>query len=134
MTTGFPNFFTHLPALCPSATICAEWIGDWFRDCIFYMREHGYTRIEPTREAEEAWAEHVNEMGKGAIFGDVEYSWYTGSNIPGKKRQLVLYTNTSAGWRDECRAVSANGYEGFMFQEPGEQDEPALAAAEGSRR
>jgi cation diffusion facilitator CzcD-associated flavoprotein CzcO len=131
--TGFPNLFTHTlptvgvrsrgdhaapapesPAKRPgSGAAHREWSHDWFTDCIQFMRTHGYTRIEATQEAQDAWDRHVEEMAKGAVFGDAEYTWYVGSNIPGKKRQLLLYMNSSEALRAKCYEVSENGYAGF---------------------
>ena len=127
---GFPNLFTSsLPALCSAATICSEWHAAWFAECIQYMRDNGFTSIEPTQNAQDAWMEHVEEYGRSSIFGDAEYSWYVGSNVPGKKRQYLLYANTGPGWRDECFAVSENGYEGFELRRRTDRAEGQLEEA-----
>jgi hypothetical protein len=39
-----------------------------------------------------------------------------GSNIPGKKRAILLYANTAPAYRQKCAEVAANGYEGFALQ------------------
>jgi hypothetical protein len=39
-----------------------------------------------------------------------------GSNIPGKKRAILLYANTAAAYRKECLEAAANGYEGFILR------------------
>ena len=146
---GFPNLFTHTlaavgvrargehapPPADPGAKQSGpragrrEWSYDWFTQCILYMREHGFTRIEATQEAEDAWGEHVEEMAEGAIFGDTEHTWYRGANIPGKKRQLLLYMNSSEALRAKCYEVSDSGYEGFeLSRHPDRRDGPIDAA------
>ncbi|MGH7962380.1 MAG: hypothetical protein ACRERD_11245 [Candidatus Binatia bacterium] len=39
-----------------------------------------------------------------------------GTNIPGKKRTVLLYANTAPAYRKKCAEVAANGYEGFVLQ------------------
>jgi cation diffusion facilitator CzcD-associated flavoprotein CzcO len=114
---GFPNLFiTTVPALGASLPPAAEWMSRWFRRCVVTMREQDYTRIEPTRAAEDAWVEHVEETGRQAVFGDAEHSWYVGANVPGKKRRYVLYCKPVPAWRNECFAALENDFEGFDLQ------------------
>ena len=136
-SSGFPNFFQHvMSGLCSAATICVEWLADWITACLQHMRENGYTRIEPAREAEAAWSERMAVIGSNAIFGDAQYSWYNGSNVPGKRRQLLLVPMPGPAWRDECYAVSANGYEGFDLRggaDRTDDDDTHLASAAAGR-
>jgi cation diffusion facilitator CzcD-associated flavoprotein CzcO len=113
-TKGFPNLFLcSIPALGASHPPGAEYLAEWFRDCILYMRGRGYTRVEPRQEAEDAWMEHHDEMGRNAVFGEAEFSWYTGANVPGKQRRYLLYCNSVPNWHHKCTAVAEEGYKGF---------------------
>ena len=90
-------------------------IVEWIADCIGHIRDKNLTSIQPTPGAEEAWVEHVNEVGSHTLLSDAN-SWFMGSNIPGKKRAILLYANTAAEYRKKCLEVAANGYEGFVLQ------------------
>jgi cation diffusion facilitator CzcD-associated flavoprotein CzcO len=115
-TAGFPNFFIATNAAFCNYTVCAETIVEWITDCIRYIREKGFTRIAPTPQAEEAWVEHANELASHTLLSSADSSWFMGSNIPGKKRSLLLYANTAPAYRNKCTEVAANGYEGFQLQ------------------
>jgi len=39
-----------------------------------------------------------------------------GSNIPGKKRALLLYADSAPNYRAKCAEVAAKGYEGFVLE------------------
>jgi cyclohexanone monooxygenase len=41
---------------------------DWLADAVAFMWERGFARIEPTAEAEEAWTEHVAQVGDATLF------------------------------------------------------------------
>jgi cation diffusion facilitator CzcD-associated flavoprotein CzcO len=114
-TAGFPNFFIATNSAFCNYTVCAETIVEWITDCIRYIREKGLKRIVPTPQAEEAWVEHANELGTHTLLSDAK-SWFMGSNIPGKKRAILLYANTAPAYRAKCAEVAANGYEGFLLQ------------------
>ena len=114
-TAGFPNFFIATNSAFCNYTVCAETIVEWITDCIRHMREKGYKRIVPTPQAEEAWVEHANELGSQTLLSDAK-SWFMGSNIPGKKRAILLYANTAPAYRQKCAEVAAKGYEGFALQ------------------
>ena len=113
-TAGFPNFFIATNSAFCNYTVCAETIVEWITDCIRYIREKGFKRIAPTLEAEDAWVVHANELGSYTLLSDAK-SWFMGSNIPGKKRAILLYANTAPAYRAKCAEVAAKGYEGFML-------------------
>lgn len=114
-TAGFPNFFIATNTAFCNYPVCAEMVVEWIADCIGYMREKGFTRIAPAPEAEEAWVEHTNELGRHTLLSDTE-SWFMGSNIPGKKRAILLYANSAPAYRKKCAEVAAKGYEGFVLE------------------
>ena len=87
---------------------------NWIADCIAYTRDHGWTRVEATEEAQEEWVAHVAEVGQTALYGRTN-SWYVGANIPGKPRVLLPYTGGQPQYRERCNAVSDAGYEGMEF-------------------
>src|SRR2546429_5612589 len=114
-TAGFPNLFIATNSAFCNYTVCAETIVEWISDCIRYVREKNFARIAPTPQAEEAWVEHVNELGTHTLLSDAK-SWFMGSNIPGKKRAILLYANTAPTYRQKCAEVAAKDYEGFTLQ------------------
>jgi cation diffusion facilitator CzcD-associated flavoprotein CzcO len=114
-TAGFPNLFIATNTAFCNYTVCAETIVEWISECIRYMREKNFARIAPTPQAEEAWVEHANELGTHTLLSDAN-SWFMGSNIPGKKRAILLYANTAPAYRAKCAEVAAKGYEGFALQ------------------
>jgi cation diffusion facilitator CzcD-associated flavoprotein CzcO len=114
-TAGFPNFFIGTNSAFCNYPVCAETIVEWITDCIRYIREKGYARIAPTPQAEEAWVAHAADLARQTLLSDAK-SWFMGSNIPGKKRALLLYANTAPNYRAKCAEVAANGYEGFRLE------------------
>jgi cation diffusion facilitator CzcD-associated flavoprotein CzcO len=114
-TAGFPNFFIATNSAFCNYPVCAETIVEWIADCIHYMREKGFTRIAPTPQAEEAWVVHAAELASQTLLSDAK-SWFMGSNIPGKKRALLLYANSAPNYRAKCAEVAAKGYEGFELE------------------
>jgi hypothetical protein len=95
--------------------VCAELVVEWITDCISYLRDKGYTRIQPTLQAEEAWVEHTHDMASKTLLSDAK-SWFMGSNIPGKKRALLLYANSAPNYRKLCQDAAAKDYDGFVLQ------------------
>jgi cation diffusion facilitator CzcD-associated flavoprotein CzcO len=114
-TAGFPNLFIAVNTAFCNYTVCAESVVDWITDCIRYVREKDYSRIVPSPEAEQAWVEHVNELGSQTLLSGAK-SWFVGANIPGKARAILLYANTSPAYRAKCAEVAAKDYEGFVVQ------------------
>jgi len=87
---------------------------DWIADCLAYLRARGLAAIEATREAEDAWVTHVNEVGHMTLYPRAA-SWYMGANVPGKPRIFMPYVGGVGTYRQKCDEVAAKGYEGFAL-------------------
>jgi cation diffusion facilitator CzcD-associated flavoprotein CzcO len=115
---GFPNLFTlvgpHNGATFCNIPRCAEQNVEWVADCLKYLRDHGCERIEATREAEEAWTEHVYDTVKNSLLAKAD-SWFMGANVPGKKRTFLLYAGGTDRYRQRCDEIAAGGYSGFRL-------------------
>ena len=114
-SVGFPNLFTINAASVGNFVRAAEPLVDWVRDCIGYVRDHHFTRIAPTPEAEAAWTQHVVEAG-AKILRTQANSWFVGANIPGKARFLLGSPDSAPVMRAKRAEVAAKGYEGFLLQ------------------
>ena len=113
-TVGFPNFFIVNGAVFCNFTRCAEVVAEWVRDCIHYLRDHNYQRIEPDPKAQQEWTEHANSLTEGMLFTQTD-SWFMGTNVPGKKRQFLFYAGGMPAFRQTITEVAAKGYEGFVL-------------------
>jgi hypothetical protein len=98
-------------------TRCIEQNVDWVANLLVYMHDAGYTRVEPTVEAEDAWTALVEEIARHFMFSQVD-SWMTGvnKNVPGRQtRTAMVFTGGAPQYRARCEEVAANGYQGFLL-------------------
>jgi cyclohexanone monooxygenase len=115
---GFPNLFMITgpgsPSVLSNMIVSIEQHVDWIAGCITELRRRGRAAIEATQKAEDAWVEHVSEIGHMTLYPRAN-SWYVGANIPGKPRVFMPYIGGVGVYRQKCDEVSANGYEGFTI-------------------
>jgi cyclohexanone monooxygenase len=117
---GFPNFFTITgpgsPSVLANMVVCVEQHVEWIGDCLTYLRDHGFTTIEATVEAQDDWVAQVNAIAEGTTFtAPTCNSWYLGANIPGKERVFMPYVGGLNRYIDQADAVAESGYEGFIL-------------------
>ena len=113
-TAGFPNFFFSNGAVFCNFTRCAEVVAEWVSECIGYMQNRNFKRIEADPAAEDAWNTHANSLTEGMLFTKTD-SWFMGTNVPGKKRTFLFYAGGAPAFRNKCADVAAKGYEGFVL-------------------
>ena len=114
-SAGFPNLFTMNQAGSGNFTRGAESAVEWVSECLGYMREKHFGRIEATPEAEEAWTKYVAEEGANSLRTKAN-SWFVGANIPGKARAVLTSPDSAPVYRAKREQVAAKGYEGFLLQ------------------
>ncbi|MBW2426117.1 MAG: NAD(P)/FAD-dependent oxidoreductase [Deltaproteobacteria bacterium] len=115
---GFPNLFTITgpgsPSVLSNMVPAIEQHVNWIADCIGYLEEKGFTRIEARADAEEAWRVHVNELADTTLYPSC-HSWYVGTNIPGKPRVFMPYLGFHP-YVQKCDEVAMKAYEGFELR------------------
>ena len=119
MSAGFPNLFIITgpgsPSVLSNMMVSIEQHVDWIADCIAYMRGRGLDTMEASREAEDEWVAHVNEVAHATLYPQAN-SWYMGANIPGKPQDLhALYRRRRSLSPDlrQCRGEGIRGvYDG----------------------
>lgn len=120
----FPNLFMITGPQAPFANIpvLIEDNINWIRDCIAYMQEHGYSRAEPSIEAEKAWAAQTNEVIEYTVarYGVQGNSWFMGANVEGKLREPLVYFGGADAYIQQCTQCRENGFEGMVFGGPDE--------------
>jgi cyclohexanone monooxygenase len=116
----FPNLFlVNGPGAAVAANIPmhVELVIDWIGDCIAWMKSNGFAEISPTNEAEDGWTDEVLAIGEQSLFTKTP-SWFTGGNIPGKKRGLLVYLGGFNNFAARCRAEAEAGYPSFRVKVP----------------
>jgi len=118
MSAGFPNLFMITgpgsPSVLSNMMVSIEQHVDWITDCMAHMKSRQLATIEATREAQDAWVEHVNKTAYKTLYPNAA-SWYMGANIEGKPRLFMPYIGGVGRYREECATIAANGYEGFSL-------------------
>lgn len=118
-SAGFPNLFTLVgpqgnSALC-NVPRCAELNVEWVTGLIRHMRDGQMTRAQPSKAAEDAWVDQVAEVADMTLLPKTD-SWYTGSNVPGKKRTFLIWAGGNPAYREILADVAAKNYEGFELR------------------
>jgi len=118
MSAGFPNLFIITgpgsPSVFSNMVYANELHVEWIAALLAHLKENHKENVVPTPEAEKAWTEHVQEVGKGMLLLQNK-SWYMGSNIPGKPRSILPYTGGIPRYNGKLKEVVAKGYEGFTI-------------------
>ena len=130
MSAGFPNLFIITgpgsPSVLSNMIVSIEQHVDWITDCVGYMRDRGLDAMEASKDAEDKWVAHVNEVAQGTLYPQAN-SWYMGANIPGKPRVFMPYIGGVGVYRQICHDVAAKGYEGFTMTAAEQAQELALS-------
>lgn len=117
MIAGFPNLFMVHGPTSPAAQAqmitTGEWQVNWIADIVEDMEREGYSRIETTEEAENAWRAEVDSVSDHTVHKLAD-SWYNGKNIEGKKGGFMVYVGGFPRYSECCTSAIANGYEGFV--------------------
>lgn len=117
-SAGFPNLFTltgpQSPSVLSNMPVSIEQHVEFVARIIGDLHERGAATIEPTREAEDAWVTHNQELAEATLFTQAD-TWYMGANIPGKPRVFMPNLDFVGPYRARCDEVVSNGYEGFVF-------------------
>jgi cation diffusion facilitator CzcD-associated flavoprotein CzcO len=123
MVHGFPNFLMPSGPQSGSASTNyprgIETGVNWCTKLLEYMWEHGYTRADPTLEAQERWTEHVRKMYSAMLMRKAK-SWFTGynSNVPGHeygKTRYLVYNGGAPKFVGQINEVAEHDYEGIAF-------------------
>ncbi len=118
MSAGYPNLFAitgpQSPSVLTNIPVAIEQHVDWISGAIQYMLDNGLGVVEPTREAEDDWVEHSQEVAYATLLPQ-SATWYMGANIPGKPQVFLPYLGGLGPYRQKCDEVAANEYEGFAF-------------------
>jgi cyclohexanone monooxygenase len=129
MSEGFPNLFIITgpgsPSVLSNMIVSIEQHVDWITDCVAHLRDCAIDTMEATKEAEDKWVAHVNEVAYMTLYPQAN-SWYMGANIPGKPRIFMPYIGGVGVYRQICNNVAAKGYKGFAMTAA---ERPARAAA-----
>jgi cyclohexanone monooxygenase len=119
MSAGFPNLFIITgpgsPSVLSNMMVSIEQHVDWITDCIGNMRDRQLDCMEASKDAEDSWVAHVNEVAHGTLYPQAN-SWYMGANIPGKPQIFMPYIGGVGAYRQICNDVAAKGYEGFVMK------------------
>ena len=119
MMAGFPNLFMvcgpNGPAALANIVTLDEQNVNWICALITHMRERGIRAVEPSLEAEDAWMEQVFALAELTLVSKAN-TWYTGTNVDGKPRGLIMYTGGFLRYNEACNAVAQSGYATLKFE------------------
>ena len=123
---GFPNLFMITapgsPSVLSNMVVSIEQHVDWVVDRLVELRDRGFTTIEATQAAQDAWMRHVDDNAMVTLHR-LANTWYTGANVPGKPFGVMPYTCGVGLYRELCETVARNDLVGFALGAPGRPDQ-----------
>jgi hypothetical protein len=78
------------------------------------MRTHKLATIDATKEGELGWSEAIHAIASMSLLPTTK-SWYMGDNIPGKKREALIYLGGVPTYHKTIHDVQDAGYDGFTL-------------------
>ncbi|TVY13236.1 Baeyer-Villiger monooxygenase [Lachnellula arida] len=117
-TAGFPNLIFHYGPQAPTSfcngPTCAELQGYWIVKALKYVRDQKRTSLEATRQAETDWAKQVQFIGDQTLL-PLTKSEYMGTNIPGKKKEMLNYLGGLPLYIQQINTSLTEGLSGFVL-------------------
>jgi cation diffusion facilitator CzcD-associated flavoprotein CzcO len=126
----FPNLFLVTgpggPSVLGNVMTTIEQSSDFQMTLIEHAEKNGFDIIETDDDAEQTWMDHVAEVAEGSLYRYAykANSWYTGSNVPGKKVVFMPYAGGIGTFDDVLKGVEADGHRGFHFVKLRETADP----------
>ena len=113
---GFPNMFMlycgpYNPAILTNGPTLIEQQTEWIGNCLEYLRNNGIESIEATQAAEEGFVQMHTEIADATLIPSTP-SWWTGTNIKGKRNALLSWCGGFPEYRRVCNEA-AESYAGF---------------------
>ncbi|UKZ81622.1 hypothetical protein TrVFT333_009394 [Trichoderma virens FT-333] len=119
MVSGFPNMFYAYGPLSPTAYATGPAVVEsqthWMLDVMRKMKEKGATRVDATVDAEQKWREKINMIHAWTLREKVEGSWYLGLNVPGKRRETLIWAGGLPMYRKEIWDAIEPELKGFTL-------------------
>ncbi|MFC9790111.1 flavin-containing monooxygenase [Rhodococcus sp. NPDC127528] len=116
MTADLPNLFmVHgpgSPSVLAQMITTGEWQVDWILRTIDYLEDHQISRFGATSAQEDGWATELDTVASRTMHSKTD-SWYTGANIPGKPRVLLMYVGGFERYSNWCTRATEQGYAEF---------------------
>jgi len=117
-SAGFPNLFfitgPGSPSVLSNMIVSIEQHVEWIADCIGRLTSGNIQTIEPTKDAEDEWVAHVNEVASETLYPQAN-SWYMGANIPGKPRVFMPYPGGVDVYGELLNEIAGEDYRGFQL-------------------
>ncbi|MDO8423225.1 MAG: NAD(P)/FAD-dependent oxidoreductase [Parvibaculum sp.] len=117
-SAGFPNLFfitgPGSPSVLSNMIVSIEQHVDWITECLARLNKSNLRSIEPTRDAEDEWVAHVNEVAATTLYPQAN-SWYMGANIPGKPQVFMPYPGGVGVYGEKLAEVAGADYAGFAL-------------------
>ncbi|KAJ3780794.1 cyclohexanone monooxygenase [Lentinula aff. detonsa] len=118
----YPNMFwiygPQSPSSFSNGPSSIEYTSEWIINCIKHMKDNNISSIVPTEEAQHAYSEHVDQLGAAGLWLGAKTSWYLGTNIKGKKTQMLQFPSGIPPYAKLCNDSASKGYEGFHLKHP----------------
>jgi cation diffusion facilitator CzcD-associated flavoprotein CzcO len=119
---GFPNMFmiTGPSQTAGNVPVVMDEVVKWIGRALGHMKEHGYTRMEATQEASDAWGQRAMDVLEqtvltGVNIGEGIHSWMIGTNVRGEVRPL-FWMGGSGAYFEIISEVADRDFEGFDFE------------------
>ncbi|TDZ67758.1 Baeyer-Villiger monooxygenase [Colletotrichum trifolii] len=107
MVSGYPNMFMvygpQAPTSLTNAPIFIERQVEFIAEFMAKVRRENIKSIEPRHSAEQEWKQLVLTLSDASLFSKNDSSWYLGANIPGKKREQLMYLGGIPPYIQACR-------------------------------
>jgi len=118
-TTEFPNLFLVTgpasPSVLANMNVANVHHIDFVGDLITYMSDHGYRRVEPTAEAEDAWTEHAASIAEPMLRRHHD-NYMVHVNRDDGSRVFIPYAGGFNDYVNQVNAVVNDNYAGFSFK------------------
>jgi cation diffusion facilitator CzcD-associated flavoprotein CzcO len=115
MTTGFIVTGPLSPSVLANMNLANVQHMDLIGDLIQHMDDHGYTRVEPTVEAEDAWTAYAASIAE-PLLRRAHDNYMVHVNKDDGSRFFIPFAGGVGTYVQRCSEVVASGYQGFDFK------------------